>query len=184
MNEIWPNGGRVSWLENVGDPSRPNWTQRTIGRSPAMHRLKAGHFTRNDRVQVCAVPIIVKSSDLTTPAPVIIFTAPEDARQVQGDWPLEVVTEKHLVHEVVLVPSEGRGFDQILLAGRDGVDLIWFDGVSWQTFNVGTGLPSSPGNPYWGAGSVAIARVDEDSAGYIASSEVCLSLILMRIARL
>jgi hypothetical protein len=47
--------------------------------------------------------------------------------------------------------------DQIVLAGRDGISLIWYDtsdivGV-WRTENLGTGLPETPGNPFWGSGS-------------------------------
>ena len=174
MDDIWPKGGRVSWLENTGDPKHANWTRRTIGHSPGIHRLKAGHFTRTDRVQICAMPIIVKSSDLETPAPVIIFTAPNDPRNAQGDWHSEIVTRALLVHEVTVVPAQdtGMSYDQVLLAGRDGVDLIWYDGRDWQTFNVGKGIPRVMGNPYWGAGSVAVGRVDKDYAGYIASTEV------------
>lgn len=178
MDDIWPNGGRVNWLENTGDPNCPNWTRRTIGRSPGMHRLKAGHFTRRDRVQICAAPVIVASSDLTTPTPVIIFTAPDDPQNTKEDWPSEIFTSAHLVHEMVVVPAEETGmlYDQIILAGRDGVNLFWFDGNEWQTFSVGQGCSQTPGNPYWGSGNVAVGRVDKDYAGYIASAEVVIFL--------
>ncbi|KAF9265019.1 complex of bifunctional Aldos-2-Ulose dehydratase with the reaction intermediate Ascopyrone M [Marasmius fiardii PR-910] len=173
MDDIWPDGGRVNWLENTGDPNKSNWPMRTIGQSPGMHRLKVGYFTRKDRLQICAVPIVVKSSDLTTPAPVIIFTAPDDPKNAISGWPSEVIAKKHLVHEVSLAPSPtNNGLDGILLAGRDGVDLLWFDqGKQWKEFKVGTGLPQTEGNPYWGAGSVAVGRVGDDFAGYIASTE-------------
>nr|AGY31289.1 aldos-2-ulose dehydratase [Phanerodontia chrysosporium] len=173
MDDIWAYGGRVSWLENPGE-LRDNWTMRTIGHSPGMHRLKAGHFTRTDRVQVVAVPIVVASSDLTTPADVIIFTAPDDPRSEQL-WQRDVVGTRHLVHEVAIVPAaETDGemrFDQIILAGRDGVDCLWYDGARWQKHLVGTGLPEERGDPYWGAGSAAVGRVGDDYAGYICSAE-------------
>ena len=145
MADLWPNGGRVNWLENTGDHNHAQWTLRTIGRSPGMHRLKAGHFTRDDRWQICAVPIIAKSSDLTTPTPVIIYTCPDDPRNHKGDWPSEVIHHTVLVHEVYIVPKQGTGLrhDQIVLAGRDGVDLWWYDGAKWETFNVGKGLPQA-----------------------------------------
>jgi hypothetical protein len=38
----------------------------------------AGHFTRRDRLQVIAVPIVVGSKDVTTPPPIIVYTAPEN----------------------------------------------------------------------------------------------------------
>jgi hypothetical protein len=45
--------------------------------------------------------------------------------------------------------------DRIVLAGRDGISLIWFDTNTrtWRTENLGTGLPETPGNPFWGSGS-------------------------------
>lgn len=177
MDNIWQvDGGRISWLENCGDDTKGDWTRRTIGHSPGMHRLKAGHFTRNDRIQIVGIPIVVASSDLTTAAPVIIYTAPDDPKNADGDWPSEIVSHMHLVHEVVVIPS-GDGpaetpFDQIIAAGRSGVECLWYNGQQWKTKNVGKGLPETPGDPYWGAGSVAVGRVDKDYAGYIASAEV------------
>ncbi|KAJ3552120.1 hypothetical protein NM688_g4321 [Phlebia brevispora] len=172
MDDIWPDGGRVSWLENRGDQEHGDWTLHVIGNSPGMHRLKTGYFTRRDRIQICAVPIVVASSDLETPAPVTIFTAPDDPRNHDGLWPSEVVTKEHLVHEVVVIPAEGHDqFDRVLLAGRDGVYLIWFNGRVWEKFSVGEGLPRTSDNPFWGAGSVAVGRIDGDYAGYIASTE-------------
>jgi hypothetical protein len=41
-------GGWITWLENPGREKlgSSTWTERKIGRWPAMHRLKAGHFTQ------------------------------------------------------------------------------------------------------------------------------------------
>jgi len=131
MNDIWPDGGRVSWYENNGNlDDTSHWKRRYIGKSPAMHRLKGnysgdsilyvslkitgavGHFTRTDKVQIVAAPIIIKSADLTSPAPIIIYTAPDDPASLPVDddgqgWPLDVPFPQtfHLVHEVF---SESR----------------------------------------------------------------------------
>ena len=41
MNDIWPDGGRVSWFANTGNlQSGRTWERRYIGRFPGMHRLK------------------------------------------------------------------------------------------------------------------------------------------------
>ncbi|CAL1708583.1 unnamed protein product [Somion occarium] len=173
MDDIWHDGGRVSWLENTGDTNAENWTRRTMGASPGMHRLKAGHFTRTDRVQICAAPIVVKSSDLTTPAPIIIFTAPDDPKSTHANWSPVFITELHLVHEIIVVPDPQGGLDRLMFAGRDGVNFLWYEELAWKTLNVGKGLPQDaiPNSPYWGSGSVAVARVDDDYAGYIGSCE-------------
>lgn len=67
----------------------------------------AGHFTRKDRLQVIAVPLVVASEDLTTPAPVIIYTAPEKPLDAPVDddskgWETDVPFPDTfvLVHEV------------------------------------------------------------------------------------
>ncbi|KIJ51186.1 hypothetical protein M422DRAFT_58813 [Sphaerobolus stellatus SS14] len=183
MNDIWPDGGRVSWFENTGDRKcNVHWKRRYIGQSPGMHRFKVGHFSTTSKLQIVAVPIIVKSKDLTTPAPVIIWTAPDDPCDAPVDddskgWPKEVPFPStfRLVHEVVVVPAAdpSGGLDRILLAGREGINLIWYDPdcSDWKYENLGVGLPPAPRNPYWGSGSVAVARVGNDSAGYIASAE-------------
>lgn len=80
----------------------------------------AGHFTRNDRIQIVAVPIVVASKDLTTPAPVIIYTAPLHPLNAPVDddskgWETEVPFPDTfvLVHEVTGTPSPATHFDTI-----------------------------------------------------------------------
>lgn len=48
MLECDTKGGWVSWLENPGRDKLGDglWKVRTIGRWPAMHRMKVGHFTQ------------------------------------------------------------------------------------------------------------------------------------------
>lgn len=59
--------------------------------------------------------------------------------------------------------------DQVVLAGREGISLIWFDtsADTWRTENLGTGLPETPGNPFWGSGSGELqflsAKVDANN---------------------
>ena len=61
----------------------------------------AGHFTPKDRIQIIAVPTMVASKDLTTPAPVIIYTAPEHPLNAPVDndskgWETEVPFPRHI----------------------------------------------------------------------------------------
>ncbi len=55
----------------------------------------------------------------------------------------------------VVVPGANYGLDQVLLAGREGVSVLWYDVKTkkWTYQNIGTGLPPQPGNPFWGSGS-------------------------------
>jgi hypothetical protein len=64
---------------------------------------EAGRFTTQNKVQVMAIPIVIKSSDLESPTPVIIFTAPDKPLEdSESGWPHEVAFGKNmfrLVHE-------------------------------------------------------------------------------------
>lgn len=133
-----------------------------------------------------ALPIMTESGDRETPAPVIIYkpTAWDPTDGSPTDWetirPME--NTFRLIHDVEVIHSTTGGLDKALVAGREGISLMWKDENSgvWQHSNVGTGIPQSRRpleNPYWGSGSVATARVGDDSVGYIASCEVSLEFI-------
>ncbi|KAF8600871.1 hypothetical protein BDV93DRAFT_558972 [Ceratobasidium sp. AG-I] len=180
MDNLNMDGGIVSWLKNPGDRKQGNWAIHEIGRFPSMHRLKTGYFTQNKHIEILALPIMTKSKDRETPAPVIIYK--------QADWdtndgsPTQWTTHKvlpdtfRLIHDVQVIHSTDGGLDKALVAGREGISMMWMDEKTevWQHSNVGTGIPQSRrpfANPYWGSGSVATARVGNDSVGYIASCE-------------
>lgn len=52
-----------------------------------------------------------------------------------------------------VVSGANSGLDQVLLAGREGVNLLWYDvnAAKWEYQNIGEGLPQQPDNPYWGS---------------------------------
>ncbi|KLO16290.1 hypothetical protein SCHPADRAFT_914154 [Schizopora paradoxa] len=182
MNDIWSEGGRVLWFKNPGVRQNGKWEQHYIGKSAGMHRLKTGHFTRTDRIQVMAIPIVVKSADFTSPTEVLIYTSPlrpisatgeDEGRRGKG-WDCEVAFSCfRLVNEVIVIPGANNGLDQVRIAGRGGVHLLWYEAhrKKWASENIGKGLPKVKGNPYWGAGSVDVARVHADASGYIACAE-------------
>ncbi|KIJ62442.1 hypothetical protein HYDPIDRAFT_169112 [Hydnomerulius pinastri MD-312] len=174
MNELWDsdtnNGGRVQWLRNPGtSDATPYWEAHEIGRSTGMHRLEGrltllstGHFTSLGTTQILALPIIPASGDLTSPAPVIVYTPvySGESPNIPASWEKSVpfASQFRLIHDV-----------KLLKAGREGVVLLWVDRGTgqWKYNIVGTGLPKDGNNPYWGSGSVDIARVEDDEAGYI-----------------
>ncbi|KAK0487208.1 hypothetical protein IW261DRAFT_1652792 [Armillaria novae-zelandiae] len=176
MDELWPEGGRIQWFENIGDPSKEQWQRRYIGQSPGMHRLRVGHFTRTDVIQIVALPVITRSSDLDTPVPVIIYTKPDDPMSVPAPVWEKVIpfnSNFRVVHEVVVIPSCNGDLDAIMLASREGISFLWYDDSAkkWKFETLGTGMPEIPGSRFWGSGSVGVGKVHDDHAGYIASSE-------------
>jgi hypothetical protein len=138
----------------------------------------AGHFTTSEHIQVIGLPIISKSGDLNSPAPILVFTPVYGVDTSKGpqDWKKEVAFKDdfRLIHDVRILPKTNGDLDMILVAGREGIVLLWFDKGknNWQYNVVGTGLPRSGNNPYWGSGSVDICRVADDEIGYIATCEV------------
>ncbi|SJL07214.1 related to Aldos-2-ulose dehydratase [Armillaria ostoyae] len=174
-DDIWPDGGRIQWFENPGDPNKEHWKPRYIGQSPGMHRIRVGHFTQKDVVQIAALPVITRSGDFDTPVPVIIYTKPDDPRSA-SKWEKDIPFDNlfRVVHEAIVVPSpDDGGLDRIMLASREGISFLWFSTSTkkWEYKILGTGLPQISDNPYWGSGSVSVGRVHNDHTGYIASSE-------------
>jgi hypothetical protein len=129
-------------------------------------------------------PIMSASSDRESPAPILIWKPTKwDDDGTPSEWetitPEPIKREFRLIHDAQVIPSTTGGLDKAMVAGREGVSLVWMDEKSqqWQHANIGTGIPQMRRplqNPYWGAGSVATARVANDSVGYIASCEVSL----------
>ena len=131
-------------------------------------------------------PVISASSDLTSPAPVILYTPKYGSLKADGpvDWENEVIfgSQFRLIHDVKLVAGGNNGLDMILAAGREGVATLWFDqtGKKWEYAIVGQGLPQDPdsNNPFWGSGSVDICKAGNDDVAYIATCEVCLLRVM------
>ncbi|KAI8970758.1 hypothetical protein BD414DRAFT_233610 [Trametes punicea] len=186
MNDLWDadtnNGGRVQWLQNPRNRlASGDWEAHHIGNSTGMHRLKIGHFTITSHFQVLAIPVIPRSGDLTSPAPVIVFTPEYGSDPSKGpqSWRKDVPfsSEFRLIHDIkVLPPALGnvqQGLDTALVAGREGVVYLYYDtdGGKWKYNVVGTGLPQEGDNPYWGSGSVDVGAVHDDPVGYIATCE-------------
>lgn len=182
MGNLWDaktqDGGRIQWLRNPGDRSaQPYWEARPIGNSTGMHRLEVGHFTTREHFQVIGLPIIAASGDLDSPAPIIIYTPTygPDIKEGPKSWSEHIAfgSEFRLIHDDTLIRGGNNGLDMVLVAGREGAVLIWFDesAKKWEYNVVSTGLPKEGNNPYWGAGTLDVARVGDDPAGYIASCE-------------
>ncbi|KAI0689663.1 hypothetical protein BC835DRAFT_1418344 [Cytidiella melzeri] len=120
----------------------------------------ACHFTTKEVVQVMAFPIISKSSDLKSPAPVVVYTPeyanPNDKKPGPKSWSKNVAypTEFRLIHDVEVLPRTNGDLDMLLVSGKERIVLLWYDTIK-----------------YWGAGSVDVCRVGDDDVGYIATCE-------------
>ncbi|KAG8690323.1 hypothetical protein FRC11_012400 [Ceratobasidium sp. 423] len=186
MDALNMDGGIVSYLKNPGNKkSTALWEAREVGRFPSMHRLKTGHFTQKEHLEIIALPIMLKTSDRQSPAPMIIYTPTKfDDDGAPSQWVESRANNDNfrLIHDVEILHSETGGLDKVLIASREGISLLWFDEkavspggpANWYHENLGLGLPQSRKpfqNPYWGSGSVATGRVGKDRVAYIATCE-------------
>ncbi|KAJ7649341.1 hypothetical protein DFH06DRAFT_1270608 [Mycena polygramma] len=178
MDELWDakseNGGRLQWLQNPGNrDAQPHWIAHQIGNSTGMHsRRFVSRSLRGptDYFQVMGLPIIPKSSDLTSPAPIIIYTPAygDDPRKGPQSWSEDIAfpSQFRLIHDAKLLPGTNSGLDMVLVAGREGIALLWFDDASkkWEHRIIGCGLPQE--------GTILdVVRVGDDPVGYIATCE-------------
>ncbi|KFF60099.1 alpha integrin [Cryobacterium sp. MLB-32] len=173
-----PEGGKIDWLENPGNAaeSSEQWVRHYVGRATGMHRLRVGHFTRTDRIQIIGFPIVAVEG-VHAVLPVVLFTQPADVRS-SAEWPMEVITNRdfRMIHGVArkanLVP--GTDLDSILMASDEGVSWLYYDETldEWTWEHVGDGDESQfERTTFKGSGDVDGGRVGSDPLAYIAAIE-------------
>jgi hypothetical protein len=189
MVDCDPSGGKIIWLQNP-DTSGRDWTARYIGRATSMHRLRVGHFTRADRLQVLAAPIVGEPHALHSITPLILFTQPDDVLSA-GEWiredihparaglPADARVEQrfHVVHGITIGAfgsAQGSSLDEVLVASEEGVSWLRWDASTggWTAQNLGSGeLTEVNTTGFKGSGDVAAGRIGDDPLAYLAAVE-------------
>eukprot|EP00727_Mastigamoeba_balamuthi_P013967 m51a1_g9193 putative glycoside hydrolase family 31 protein (2599) ;mRNA; r:85268-95290 len=130
-NMIHPdvNGGKICWLENPGPASTAQWATHYIGKCISMHRLRVGHFTDTERVQVLGLPIVGAQEDLhNTPVTLCLFTAPRGDIRTATEWEftrIEIGKPLHIIHEVALENLD-NGLQAFTLACYEGLIRVQY----------------------------------------------------------
>lgn len=179
MFEATPADGKVSWLQNPAEAG-DEWTARFIGQLGSTHRLRLGHFTDPDEMQLLCLPVVGQKSGmeaLHAPIKVMLYERPDDVLGADS-WTGEPVDETsfRVIHAAQLgnfgAPSP-PGLDAVILACEEG--LVWF-GVdetgTWQSHLLHTGETTQQAvTGYKGSGNVAIGRIGEEQYAYMAAVE-------------
>jgi len=174
-----PADGKISWMENPGEAGG-NWTPHPVGQLGSTHRLRLGHFTNPEELQLLALPVVGQKSGLDAlhaPIKVMLYHRPDDALNADS-WAGEPVDETsfRVIHAAQLgnfgAPSPA-GLDAVLLACEEG--LVWF-GVdetgTWQRHVLHTGETTQQETTgYKGSGNIAIGRLGDDRYAYLAAVE-------------
>lgn len=173
-----PQGGKISWLENRGDAatSDERWTSHYIGRTTGMHRLRVGHFTQTERLEVIGLPIVAVEN-VHAVLPVVLFTQPDDVHSA-AEWPMTLIDDTgfRMIHGAEkkkgLIPGSDR--DSILLASDEGVTWLHYDTGEqrWKSVLIGEGeLTQFERTGFRGSGDLDVGRVGDDPFGYVAAVE-------------
>ncbi len=173
-----PTGGKIDWLENPGNlpKNTERWNRHYVGRATGMHRLRVGHFTRTDRIQIIGFPIVAVEG-VQAVLPIVLFTAPDNPAEAE-QWPMETIndTDFRMIHGVArktgIVP--GSDLDAILMASDEGITLLHFDerDQQWCTEHIGDGELGQFGQTtFKGSGDVDGGRIGDDPLGYVAAIE-------------
>ncbi|KAK7954128.1 hypothetical protein PG988_014822 [Apiospora saccharicola] len=188
MLECDPKGGHVIWLENPGRDNLKGgklWKEHYVGRWPAMHRVKIGHFTQKSFLEIVAASVVYGQHDKTTPIPIIRFQQPHKVTEAT-EWSSEVIDDENftIIHELTPRKLDGPdGLDSLIVSSREGTTILSFDKKSrlWNRKLVGIGEPKepwqtpdseSPGSgDHWGAGATDIGKVGNDPYAYIATMD-------------
>ena len=176
-----PANGKVSWLRNPGpDAVEQPWEARFIGQLGSTHRLRLGHFTDADHVDLLAMPVVGDASGmdaLHAPIRIVRYRRPADVLDAES-WEADLVDDSQfrVIHGVAVgrygAPG-ADGLDATVMASEEG--LSWF-GVNaegtWERVPLAEGetTPQGP-SAYRGSANVAIGRIGDDPCAYLAAVE-------------
>lgn len=182
MVDCDPDGGKIDWIENPGK-SAGEWKRHYVGKSCAMHRLRIGHFTRTDRWQILALPIVGAPFQVHSIAPVLLFTEPDDIYTAEK-WDEEIIdgSSFRIVHGVELLPNKTTGLSNFVIAAEQGIIWMGYDLTTktWRKKVLGLGDHTQiPPNGtvkgektiFKGSGNVAVGKIGTDPHAYIATVE-------------
>jgi hypothetical protein len=159
-----PEDGKISWLRNPGNGTE--WKSYFIGDLVAAHRIKFGHFTQSDRIELLALPI-VGVNGFRSPSQVTLYTLPNDV--YSDGWESTLIDGSlfHVLHGVSnksLSPSSSLR-DSVLLASEEGIVNLYFGSDSvWHQEKIASGeLKQVEKTGFKGSGDVDVASIDGET---------------------
>ncbi|KAK8066200.1 hypothetical protein PG997_012947 [Apiospora hydei] len=151
MLECDPKGGHIVWLENPGRDKLKDgglWKEHYVGRWPAMHRIKIGHFTQKSFLEIVAASFVYGAARQDHPIPILRFQQPQKVAEAT-EWPCEVIDDENftIIHELTPRKLDGPGRPRLadrLESRRNHHSGVQPEARGWDRKVVGMGEPKEP----------------------------------------
>jgi Aldos-2-ulose dehydratase, beta-propeller domain/FG-GAP-like repeat len=179
MFKCKPGDGKISWMPNAAARNGSPWDLHPVAPLLATHRLRLGHFTRTDRLELMALPIVGAQGGMEavhSPVRVMLYPVPDDPAASTG-WQGTLVDEVsfRIIHDVQVGKfgaAQGTPLDSVLLASEEGVTWLHFADGQWQKVHIGNGVETEiEPTGFKGSGNAAPGRIGNDAYAYIATIE-------------
>ncbi len=173
-----PNDGKISWLENPGtfEDGKP-WNKHFISDLVATHRVKLGHFTQAEKLELFGIPVVGSQphgEGVQKPINLTLYEKPGDV--FNDPWPSSTVDNENfaLVHDVLrdrFVGDSAGALDSMLVCSKEGVNWHYFDSGSgqWKSFHITDGDQTYVADGFTGCGNAVPGRIGDDPYAYIAT---------------
>jgi hypothetical protein len=176
MYNCKPEDGKISWLRNPGSSgySAP-WDCSPVGDLMATHRLRLGHFSRSDRLELMALPV-VGPAGVHEPVQVTLYPVPDEPMNGES-WKPNLIdgASFRIIHDVVVdkfARNAGSDLDSVMLATEEGISWFRRDSDAWQRDTFSSGETGQFDRTHFkGTGNLALGRIGDDPYAYIATLE-------------
>ncbi|MEN8906144.1 MAG: VCBS repeat-containing protein, partial [Clostridiales bacterium] len=174
MVDCDPEGGKIDWIENPGE-SNDKWKRHYVGKATAMHRLRVGHFTQNDKLEIIGLPIVGAPFKVHSYVPVTIFQQPASLSNATS-WEKTVICDDYykVIHGVVIKKHPRTNLDSLFLASEEGITWFYYEPElnKWQTKLLNEGELTQFGKTtFKGSGNIDVGKIGSDKFAYIATVE-------------
>lgn len=173
-----PQDGKISWIRNPRSyDNGETWEVRPIGDLLATHRLRLGHFTQNQELELIGMPVVGPQGGpdcVHKPVRITHFSKPDDLLAADA-WSAQVIDEGsfRVIHGVIVDRFNPQSnLESMLLASEEGLSWFYFENGDWQVVRLGEGEQTQyQKTGFKGSGNIAIGRIGDDPYAYMTTVE-------------
>jgi hypothetical protein len=177
MYHCAPEDGKISWLRNPGSfDGETGWEIHQVADLMATHRLRLGHFTQTQNLELLALPV-VGPAGVHEPVQLMLYQRPTDVLGAET-WSGRLLDGStfRIIHDVIVDKfgsSSGSDLDSVMLGTEEGITWASFGQNGpprLETFGTGE-LTQVAQTKFKGTGNLAMGKIGDDPYAYIATVE-------------